>query len=700
MLPTQHGIFLLLFISLSIDAAPIFWEHEIATGLDSRDSSYREAGIDAAAFQKMPRDFFSSDHYRPLSPDTVSPWPYFLQGLFAAKDNADVASACFTHAIAAAGKDPGLAWVLAMEFDRCGMVGWEEKCLKKLELLFLTSGALSAPVIVQQLLYKSAYLNNRGNANDAEFFAAWAQRFDRRCLWPSVFALESNGIFNLPKTFAQARDLIGAVLASWENQIVFFRALFAWLFLVLQFVVAGILVGLGAKYLSPALHLSAERFSDVFSSKGKLLLALGAFGSVLFLGAIPFVWCFLFVVWRRFSAKDKHLAEVALVLFLLVPLGIKLNDMFDQALSANGSLMAYKKAVDEGYYSQLDSLIAARAQHGGGDYLAHTAAALYLCKKGSPLAAFPHIKVAQMLAHDDPAVIVAAGNVLYYSGDLVGARNAYQQCVQLYPQYEPAYFNLGQYYFNSMETAKGMEYITQATRLNPEYVDAFIKKNDECFSKDWPPLRQLICPDFAPAYFWKNVFPSYSGTWDTASKRFGGLFFGVPLIAYLILSGALLALLLILDASVWSKDLIKKVSSCKLCQAPVCRKCKRGSICRTCFDATEHIRNEQIRQRIMTKIQVRSRRSHAIAAILLNLVFPGVGTVYRGAPAYQSLPLLLATSMVYATLVSLVTATFEYPAWAVHGLFVPLYAVLFSYSAVFAVRAIVKSVAVLMKRSQ
>lgn len=102
----------------------------------------------------------------------------------------------------------------------------------------------------------------------------------------------------------------------------------------------------------------------------------------------------------------------------------------------------------------------------------------------------------------------------------------------------------------------------------------------------------------------------------------------------------------------------------------------------------------------MTKIQARSRRSQAIEVILLNLVFPGVGTVYRGAPAYQSLPLLLATSMVYATLVSLVTATFEYPAWTVHGLFVPLYTVLLSYSAIFALHAIIKSVAILMKRSK
>ncbi len=681
----------------SVASFPLFWEQEISSALDSRDSSYREAGVDTALFGRLQT---AGDRLSALPMDTASPWHSFLTGMALAKDSGTAAAASFARAISLSEKDPGRLWVLSVEFYRCDMQAWEEKCLKKLEILFLASGARSAPVIVQQLLFRLSNANAHGNTRDSEFYGGWAQRFDRRCLWPSILAIGSTDFTNFPRAAAQIRDVFASLSASWESQLTFARAASKWLFWVLQTLIAGALIGLVAKYLSPALHISSERFPDIFSSRGKLLLALAAFFSVAFLGAIPFIWVIFFVIWRRLVPRDKRLAVCALMLFLLTPLGVRLSDMFDSALSESSSVQLYRKAIDEGYYPALDSTIASHALRSGKDYLAHTAAALYACKKGTPLSAFSHLKMAQMIAKDDPVVIVTAGNALYYAGDFQGARNAYQQCVRLYPKFEPAYFNLGQYYFGAMETAKGMEYTTQAARLDPEYVNAFIKKNDECFSKDWPPLRQLVWPDFAPSYFWRDVFPSYCGTWNSASPRFGPHFFGLPLTWYLALSAFLAILLFTLDVSIWSKDVVKRVSSCKLCQTPVCRKCKRGSICRDCFSATQHIRNEQIRQRIMGKIQVRSLRFRAMTAIVLDLIYPGAGLVYRGAPLYQSGPLLAVTSVVYASFAFLIQATFEYPTWILGRLSTPLICVFAAYWAIFVVRAAIKSVAVLTRQEE
>jgi hypothetical protein len=249
-----------------------------------------------------------------------------------------------------------------------------------------------------------------------------------------------------------------------------------------------------------------------------------------------------------------------------------------------------------------------------------------------------------------------------------------------------------------METAKGMEYTTLAARLEPETINAFIKKNDECFSKDWPLLRQLMWPDFSPAYFWRTVFPAQGGTWETAQDRFGAMFFGIPLKLYLFVSLLFAVTLLALDFSVWSKTVIKKVSSCKLCQTPVCRKCKRGNICRDCFNATQQIRNEQIRQRIMGKIQVKAVRFRSIIAWVLDVGFPGSGFVFRSAPLYKSLPLMVLTAALYATGIWMSFACFDYPAWLTEKLIFPVYAGCALYIGIFAVRAIVGSVALFAKR--
>jgi tetratricopeptide (TPR) repeat protein len=686
-----------LSMALSAAAQPIFWESEIALALDSRDLIYKQAGIPTAEFYKMRPGYSATG---PLSSDTSTPWPFFLRGLSYAGDSAEVAALFFNKAIACTEKDPGRTWVLSEEFERCGLAGWQEKCLKKLELLFLACGAQSVPAISQQLLYKAAAMSAKGADNGSEIYNTWASRFDRDCIWTHIQVIESSGIFATAKVFPRLQAIADRILSSWKTQLVLARNIYEWFFILFLLAIAGILLGLSIKYIPWALHIPSERLPDKFSSKAKLFLAILIFASFIFLGLLFFVWCFFFIVWRHCSSKDKQLATVALVLFLLFPFGIKVEDMFDSALSPGGSVMLYEKTLNEGYYQQLDLSIRNRTISNNRDYLVHTAAALYSLKKGEPLSAFPHLKIAQRLFHDNPAVLIASGNALFYSGDLAGARDAFQECIKLYPAYEPAYFNLGQYYFNSMETAKGMDYITQATKLNPGYVNAFIKKNDECFSKEWPQLRQLLAPDFTPSYFWKNIFPDYCGTWNSASLRFGDLFFGMPLLWYIALSIMLFIIILLFDSQVWSKNAVKKVTACKLCQAIICRKCKRGSICRTCFSATQQIRNEQIRQRIMRKIQFKTLRLRFLQTTILDMVFPGAGMIFRSAPVYQSLLSIALTSMVYATYISLFRAAFDFPAWTAQGLVMQGCAVLALYNIFFVVRGFIKIAKELTKRGE
>jgi tetratricopeptide (TPR) repeat protein len=682
----------LAFCVLPARAQPLFWETEFSRALDIRDSFYRSAGIDSAAFASMPREVRRSRSFP--AADTASPWLWFLKGLACVKDSPETASACFTKALSATDKDPGQTFVLALEFGRCNQPFWQEKSLKKLTVLFLMTGAQSAPILSQTLLFAA-------QGAQSQFLLPWVAAFDRHCIWPLLLSIKRQGILDTPRAFALFRELTAKIASSWELQLDLARQWYRLLYHICLFLVFGTFVGIAVKYLPQALHATSELLPGSYRLKAKFALAVVLYSSFFFLGILPFLWISYFLLWRHIRARDKTLMGMVLALIVLYPLHVRIADMLETCSSPKSPVMLMRKALDEGYYPALDSSIGALVEREPGDVLAQTAAAIINLKKGDVAAANPHVRCAQQLSPKDPAVIVTAGNALYAAGDLAGARAAYQECVTLYPSYEPAYFNLGQYYFNSMETAKGMEYITKAAKINPALINAFIKTNDESFSKDWPLVRQLIQPDYTPEYFWKTIFPRFGGgTWATANARFGADFLGVSLPAYGCASLFLFVVLMLLDALVWSKDTVRRIYICKLCQTPICRKCKRGGICQDCFNSTQHIRNENIRQRIMAKIQFRSRQYHVIVATLLDAVFPGSGMLYATAPLYRSLPVCIATSVVYGSYLTLAFPSLEFPAWLLHGTLTPVLCACLIYNAVFLGRALFRLVNELKPRGE
>ena len=119
-------------IPLSPRADPVFWEHEISSALDSRDSCYREAGIDSARFQHLTAE---PGKIRTAVQDTTTPWFCFLRGLASGND-INIAASWFARAVAAAEGDPGKLWVLAVEFDRCGLAAGRKNASRSLNSFF------------------------------------------------------------------------------------------------------------------------------------------------------------------------------------------------------------------------------------------------------------------------------------------------------------------------------------------------------------------------------------------------------------------------------------------------------------------------------------------------------------------------------------------------------------------------------------
>jgi tetratricopeptide (TPR) repeat protein len=366
--------------------------------------------------------------------------------------------------------------------------------------------------------------------------------------------------------------------------------------------------------------------------------------------------------------------------------------MLRTSLSSEGTLSLFKKSVEEGYYDDLDKVIRKHAASHENDYLAQAAAALYASKKNDMNFAASAIQKARTLRGNDPVVLLIEGNVDFLAGGMEKAKNAFEACIKQFPDYAQAYFNCGQYYLGTVETIKGMECIDRATKLDPRVINSFIESNDENFSKKWPRLRQMMPPEYKPAYFWENVFPHYWGSLNTSNTLWGGYFAGIHIAGYCIVSLLVLLLFVLFEVFVRSGNRIRNIALCKLCGLAMCRKCKRGVVCGSCYQALHQIRNENIRQRIIEKILVRNKRIKQCFSYFIDVVFPGCGMAYSATGSrFTGFCFITASSIVYATLFSIHFSAFSYPFWFAREIVTPLYFIVPVYNLIFFFRAIIKS---------
>jgi tetratricopeptide (TPR) repeat protein len=675
---------------------PLYLENEIHSALLSRDAYYRSEGVAQLLFPFSAEDTTRLDSLRlkisedisDRTPGVATPWPHLLAGLAVSKSSPQSMNEHFEHALGAASSDPGSTWVLAMEYGRFGLPQWERMCLDQLTKIIVLRGATVSIACAQPLLYKAIAADRNGQHSIAGDYYLLSQTFDRNNAWPIVRNIISNVPRHLSTVFDESEKLVVFLSHSWMAQLSLSLPLLLWIRLCMAFLVTIACLILGFKYSPSVLHWVIELFPRSVPRKWKNYFSAIIFISCISLGVLPFLWLVAFLTWRFCTRRDKWIMGVCCFLLMLYPLSIRFEDMFRQCLSPEGSISLFRKAIDEGYYPDLDRAVRAAAQSRGDDYLAQTAAALVALKGDDLAAAQLFIRNALALNKEDPAVLLTEGIILYRSGHYEKARSVYETCQQLHPGYVAAYFNSGQCYLVSNETIKGMEYLDRATKIDATAVNSFIAVNDELFVKKWPKLRQFMQPDYSPSYFWTKVFPCHWGSWATSNRLWGQSFLGMPLVGYCVSAPLLFMILLLLDFFKWSTPGVAKIFRCKLCDAAMCRKCKKGVICESCFGKLNQIRNENIRQRIIERILLKNRRTRRIGASLIDVLFPGSGMLYlsSGLPVVAGL-IMAITASCYAFLLVFHAIPFAYPYWTVKDVMTCAYLTIPLYNAVFAIRA-------------
>lgn len=675
---------------------PLFLERESAAALNARDAYYAKTGVTSLLFPFQPMDFARAESLtvklKASAADSEDPWHYFLAGYSVLKSFPDSTPFYFWHALDYAGNNLGVLFSLSMEFGRCQQPFWEQKCLERVKRLFLASGAQSSVFISQSLLNKALSAEKTGDDVLSSFYNTWSTIFDREMLWPMVRNIFKALPFHLATAYGECQSVVAAIGKSWQLQLSSLLVLFLWVRQSLLFFVLGLFITVGIVYGPQSLHRVSHWFPSTVSPRLKTYLSMVLFLSIISFGVLPFLWMLVCLIWRQCVKKDKWIIAVCCVFLALFPISIRFEDMLRSGLSPNGTLSLFKKSVDEGYYDGFDNVLRKHAQLHENDYLAQCAASLYAAKGYDLNYAVSAVQKARLLRGSDPVVLLLEGNVNFFSGDFQKAKNAFETCIKQFPEYAPAYFNCGQFYLGTVETIKGMECIDRATKLDPQEVNSFIKVNDECFSKKWPRLRQLMAPEYTTKYFWKNVFPRYWGSLRTTDTLWGAYFFGVNSTAYFVIALLIVLMLVIFDVFVWSGSRVQKNFLCKLCGMAMCRQCKRGLVCGDCYFALHQIRNENIRQRILEKILVKNRRIQRCLSYGLDVIFPGCGMAcFATGGRISGICFIAMTSIVYATLFSVHFLPCTYPVWVAREILLPLYILVPAYNLVFVIRAIIKT---------
>lgn len=683
-------LFFLLFPSIpSAKYLPLLWEKPIRNALNDRDYYYHKIGIDHdRTIIKMlwtPKGSLSLKEQLELNEDISSPWYHFLLGITNLRLSVENAAFNFHDALEYTQNRPGVTWVLFLEFRQAKQENWAEKCLKNLEKYFFSAGAQSVPVISQQLLAIAKSEKANGNNKAAEKYFDWSSRFERYPFWQTFtrgwgFLPRQPGMF-----FNACIKCLDMIRSSWLLQLTLLYYLYKWLRFVIVFFICIIFIVVSLETLPIALHPIMSLFLLSVSTRLRYIFCVAIFVSLAVFGLIPFLLLTALLLWSHSQKNKKMLLAFIFSLLILSPIDARIQEMFRVSLSPNKPLGLFRRAVSEGWHSDLENRVKENLRKNNADYLSHLSAAILDLKKNSTESSIFHIKNAEKLNANDPVTLITAGNIFYSTGNNIKAQAYYKKCLESFPNNETALFNLGQLSLSLMDTSEGMEQIKNASELNPRVLNNFIEKNASYFLGALPRLRQSMQPAYKTNYFWKHVFPNHCGSWESTKKIWGSTSLGIPPLFFLCIAPILFILLLTINITNPPEEYL----FCKLCGNPMCKKCRDGLICQDCIQATNTIRNEALCKQAKISIMNRKRLIINLTTTILNFLFPGAGGLYKKESIGPfNIILTIVTSFIYASYAALFSFSFSYPFWVAKSCFTVVFICLFMYSLYFAISSV------------
>jgi hypothetical protein len=596
--------------------------------------------------------------------DKRGPWYYYINGFVNGADNGDAAERFFGMAVAAAGVDPGVLWLLALEFVRNGEVRFADECLDAVEKYILAGGGSSAPLLSQQLML----LGNAKAAGDpaaAEYCHKAAKRFDKdQCWW-----LYRKGLIDFPQNIIATlpgfvTEMCGLFAASWRAQVALLSGAYRLFAATLFIFVCAAFAVLALKYLPRGVHPIGDTLFSTASPQARTVSGIVIILAMLMFGIVPTLWVIAFLICRFLNAKEKKLLIFLCAVLMLCPLNFLAQSFLSRGINPSSPAFLLDRSIREGYSAGLYDLSRANLSKSSGNYATRLSLAVSAIKSGDRAVSSKALNTVLELAPNDPLVQMYAGNYSFLTGDTEGMERYYGAVLKDNPRSAAAKFNLAQAYVNS-EGFTASDMMSEAAKIDAALVGGHTRANARYFQDEVPPQRQIIQPTLTPLYFWTRLFLA-----DLSElSRFNGgkRYFGLSPLAAFGVSAFAMLLFLCLYSAMWKEEpRIKKYFTCRICGRLLCRRCRKGTMCSVCYKESIASNNNAAAMYNRQKAyQDRAALRKDLTKFAIGAVFPGAGDLYKGETVFKSAATMLTASAIFAALYCAMTFHTYYPSKAV-----------------------------------
>lgn len=536
-----------------------------------------------------------------------------------------------------AGSDFGSHWMILLGMVRARSPRAVSAAVTGLEASMLSQGWLRQPDAAAWLLQLAEDSKDRSMADTLR---SGAQRLDPVSPVPA-FA-EARSAFNrldFQATYDAARTCILKTLIYPQNQILLALNLLR-AFKVIG-LLAAFLVFLGwmVRYWPWIAHKSAEKLPQDSSIYLRYAVLGVGFLCLLLAGLGPYAFFLLgaFLLW-------KHLARRERVYMGLLTLFIGLQG----ALSTTEEVLARHfdlgspeslrlRSAEEGYSIQLTELLQERP-----DAVARSIQSL---KAGDVLEAESLLRNGEQ----DPVLSpLQSGNIDFVRTAYAPAGTAYSEALLADPSNPVLPFNRGQVASAKGHTDSLNTLLASASLAGGMRFDLMASQNSRLF-QELPPNRQIMAPELSPGETWARIGRSLA---DPALWLAGSGSTGTFEIPYVLLPWVSIGLLAFLLATSKPRNMARDLFKCKTCGRVMCRHCRRGLHCHTCFRRLSAVNELELRNELLVRLEKEGHQRDQILLKGIDLVFPGAGSFARR-PTFASLGRLSLLAGSFALLLNL-----------------------------------------------
>lgn len=603
----------------------------------------------------------------------VAAWVAMAQALVQSPQSGQSeADAHFDRAFNLGKNHPGFLFEANQVFLRAKQIQRAKVWQTHLERELLARGYLSAPAYAKIVLSDARHEIRSGNPIAALQRIEFAERLDPLSPWHAVARMETAISGRAPWNWDMgsiwtAALSMATLMRHYDNGLPLLYNVLHWIRLTLQGMGFFLLFAFILRYYTRITHLLAEKLPRLVDLPWRYL-AIGMAALSLYVAGVGILYLaapLVLILWNAVKPSERGLLRTIFAGLLFMPILLTCEHAVLRHLDPKEGLHYYHAAYASGFDADLVRRIEAFTPETQEDrYFKSLALSLQYRKLGNTVKSAATLKAAKDFAPNHPFLRLHEGNLAMMLRDYAGAEKHYLAALQAAPTWVETWFNASQAALFQNRSDAHKQRLEKAADADPAYLTLFLKQNDEAF-EETPAMRRAMDP-----------MPRFEMALLPTLEQFTSLRFLTDEMASGLLSvpnWALIALTLVCMVAVAFRQQRtpfmtgKSTFNCKICNKVMCRHCRKGVHCETCFKSVAGITDLRLRDELVQRLKQRSQTLRNSAYRLLNTALPGLGDLYAGA---GGMPFIWLTSSVacWALLMQVSRPLMDYPAQSL-GLF-------------------------------